>query len=609
MTIVRRAWVGDLEVTAYPYGLAFGADLGNAEVEAVTLESLLADGQIESLVRRLNRGMSVGVVVEGADLADVQANEAALVAECDHRQNTFTLDLGDDYAEPMVFETTLIDPQRVTGAGSDEADAANLHQWTLAITAQPFWRSATLVTDDAGTPPSSGTVVESCDSATGWSKWSTWSGGGGSGTTITTDTAIKVEGAASVRANAEYGNINSDGSYTWGSSDQRTGLSIATGSGGYLSVRIRTTVSDRTSDGLRQLWMSTAAGEVQITNFIASARAADGFVRYVWPVDASLTVTALRFYSYQTRAAGNGSITAQVWYDDIELSAAASSEHQIIKVHQVQGSARTTASLHIASPDPAVALGQVLAITVPTDEIPAGFQPDGRRWITQGTTTADSTALGGSYLTPNTTYDSGAGYPIFDVPVGMLTAGPYRMVALVKAVSSSLTFGIQAQLRMGSSNVGPTSAAETSPTGLTTGWQFVTVGTVYLPPLPVQNADSTTKVRLLFKGAAFADVYMIPAWEIGGSSVADFSIIDCGTGTAAAGGPSSNLWIKAPSLTDPQGAWLRGPSSDGTNAQSAWPDANKPGVHTFRPGSLTHFLTSTGAAGPTSTIEYYPRNL
>lgn len=618
MTIVRRAWVGDIEITDYPYALRFGADLGNAEGEAVTLESLLADGQIESLVRRLNRGMTIGVIVEGADLAEVQANEAALVVECDRNQNTFTLDLGDGFAEPMVFDTTLIEPERVTGEGSDAHDMAGLHLWALSIKAHPYWRTATTIIDDAGTPPSSsGTLLYNCESTTGWSKWSTNSGSGGSniGTAIAVDNVIYAEGAGSIRteSNASY-NRSGAGPWDFTSADKVEGLSLSTDTGGYLSIAIKTAFTAATSPPLQHLWMTTTAGgEAEVTNFVATTRDAEGFTRIVWPVASGLTVTGLRFEAYQlapgiAQPAGK----AYVWYDDVELLPAASVDHQIVKQLQVQGSARTTGSLRVSSPNTSVPLGYVLAATMPTGEIKPGFQIDGRRWVSQGTTTTDTTALGGSYLTPDaSTYSTAAGKPIFDVPVNMLTAGPYTMVALALAESASLTFGVQSQLRIGSTNVGPTSAAEVSVNGLTTGWQFVTVGTVYMPPVPMQGADElTSKVRLLFKGAKMADVYFIPAWQVGGRPVADFSIVDCGSGTVAPGGASSSLWIDSPSVAnDGLGAWWRGPTTDRTNVQSAWPDAKKTGVHTFRPGSLTAFLVSTGAAGPTLALEYPPRFL
>ena len=604
MTIVRRAWIGDLEVSDYPYGLRFGADLGNADADVVTLESLLADGQIESLVRRLNRGMSVGIVVQGADLAEVQANEAALVGECDRRQNTFTLDLGDGLAEPMVFETTVIDPQRVTGEGSEAQDMATLHLWTLAIRAQPFWRSQTKIIDDAGTPPSTGgTLLYNFESTTGWAP----TGSAPSGSEYVVDSAIFTEGAGSIRSRTQtYDNWTDGESHSRGA-DGVSGLSLSTDTGGYLSQCVR---FQWTKTIFNIYVTTTTGGRVKVAGPVATETDADGFVHYVWPVDAGLTITALDYEWAQTGPV-IGSLTTNphyIWYDDFELLPAATTDHQIVKQLDVKGSARTTGSLHIAAPTDSVSLDKVLVITAPADELPPGFTPDGERWVAQGTTTADTSSMSGHYYTPDaSTYSTAAGKPIFDVPVGLLTAGPYMMVALVKAESSTLTFGVQSQLRIGTTNVGPTSAAEVTPKGLTTGWQFVTVGTVYLPPLPMQNADTDAKVRLLFKGAKMADVYFIPAWEVGGRPVADYSIVDCGSGTVAAGGASSNLWIDSPSTDQPQGGWWRGPTSDRLNAQSAWPDAKKPGVHAFRPGSLTAFLVSSGAQGPTMALEYYRR--
>lgn len=611
MTIVRRAWIGDLEITDYPYGLEFGADLGSPEGEIVTFESLLADGQVESLLRRLNRGMTLPLVVCGQDLGEVLAHEAALVTECDRRMNTLTLDLGDGYAEPMVFETTVIDPKRITGAGSDEADMASMHRWSVEVKAQPFWRSTTKIIDDAGTPPSSGgTLFYNCESTTGWAS-SSGDPSVAANAEYVVDSAIFTEGAGSIRSRTQsYDNWTPGESHSLGY-DKISGLSLSTDTGGYLSICVRFQwtmtafqIFVTTASGGRQQVMGPVAAEVDVA----------GFVHYVWPVDAGLTVTALDFLWRQTGPV-IGSIATNphyVWYDDFELLPAATTDHQIVKTLDVKGSARTSGSLRVSAPSETVALGQVLAVTVPTDEIKPGFQPDGRRWVAQGTTTVDAAALHGSYFTPDTAaYSTAAGKPIFDLPVNMLTAGPYTMVALVKAESASLTFGVQARLRLGTSDVGPTSAAEVSPTGLTTGWQLMSVGTVYLPPLPMQGADdATSKVRLLFKGAKFSDVFFIPAWEVGGRPVADFSIVDCGTGTVGAGLASSSLWIDSPAIeNDGLGAWWRGPTTDRLNAQSAWPDAKKPGVHVFRPGSLTAFLVSTGAAGPTLALEYFDRYL
>lgn len=607
MSLVPRFVLGALDLTDYPFGVGFGSDLGNPENVSDVLASLLADGEIESLSRRSNRTMTIPILIDGTDLADLAAAEQLLIAECDKQRNTLSIDPGDDNGATTIFDTFAAQAVREY---DDDTELAGYRRWDLTIKALPFGRSTTGVVDAASTPPSSGgTLLYDCESITGWSRANP-SASPLSGGVFSVDSVLFSEGAGAVKANVPSwpgGYEDHSVGFEW---HQVTGLSLATSAGGYMSVDIRTDYADTfagAASGLYDLKMQVAGSWVTVPSFVAASRDELGFVTYVWPVAASLTVTGLTFGVVQYRA-GTGNYSApHIWFDNVELLPAATTDHQIIKQITVEGSARTSASLHVAAPSDAVALGQVLAITSPTLELPAGFQPDGRRWITQGGTTSDASALHGSYLTPNTTaYDATGTKPIFDVPANMLTAGAYTIVALVKAESSTLLAGVQAQLRVGSTNVGPTSAAEVSPTGLTTGWQFITVGTVYLPPLPMQSADDTTKVRLLFKGAKLADIFMIPAWQVGGRPVADFSIVDCGSSTVAAGGSSSNLWIDSPSTDQPQGGWWRGPTSDRANAQSAWPDAKKPGIHAFNPGSLTAFLVSTGAAGPTLTLEYFP---
>lgn len=586
---------GSLDLTAAPFAVEFGTDLGAPESVTQIMASLLADGEIESETRRSNRTIVLPILIDDSDLLALAEAEAALSVEADRERNTLTIDPGDGAAPVTVFDTFR---GRAAFNRDDDEEVAGFRRWTLTLRALPHGRSATKVVDSAGTPPSSGTVVNSCESTAGWATTSA------SPSEYVVDSTTFAEGSGSIRSKSQTNlYIDYDDSRTYYNYDKVSGLSVSTGAGGYLSFAVRGQFSNWQ---LLQVFMTSATGgRQQVSNYVAAKRDANGFVHYVFPVAAGLTVTAMEFASSQNQKP-IGSTNVYVWYDDFELMSAATTDHQIVKQHNVRGSARTTGSLHIAAPSDSVALGQVLAITTPTAELQPGFQPDGRRWVTQGTTTTDSTALWGSYFTPATSYSSAAGYPIFDVPVGMLTAGPYTMVALVKAESSPTVAGVQAQLRVGSTNVGPLSVAEVSLPNLTAGWQFVTLGTCYLPPLPVQSADVSTKVRLLFKGAKIADVYMVPAWQVGGRTVADFSIVDCGSGTVAAGGPSSNLWIDSPSVDQPQGGWWRGPTADRLNTQSAWPDAKKPGVHTFPPGLLTNFVISTGAAGPTSTLEYYP---
>lgn len=581
--------------------LADGATFGDPEPVEVAIGSLLLDGIITETQSQGNREASFLIRVKATDSQGLAEGIAALRRSVGKR-TTLEWTPPDGFGATTVFrvETSSL---HSPGGFDDLALKRNEQQVVLRLVCLPYAYSATSIIDDAGTPPSSGTVVLNCESTTGWAVGSTMT----YPAEYVVDTTIFAEGARSVRSRIQsYRNdVTPTQSNVW---DKVSGLNISTGTGGYLSVAFRV---EWTMQSYRLFMTSATGGRVEITSAVAVKRDANGFVHYAWPVAAGLTITALEFVIFQTgpTIASLTSTTApphHVWYDDVEFAASATTEHQIVKQHNVQGSARTTGSLHIASPTASVGLGQVLAITVPTDELPAGFQPDGRRWVTQGTPTTDATAPDGSYYTPSATaYDASAGKPIFDVPVGMLTAGPYRMVALLQTDTTSVS-GVQAQLRLNGANVGPVSVAETTPDNLILGWKFVVLGTCYLPPLPTQNADTSAKVRLLFKGAKVANVYMIPAWQVGGRPVADFSIVNCGTGAPAPGGSSSSLWIDSPSTDQPQGGWWRGPTPDRANAQSAWPDAKWPGVHAFNPGSLTAFVVSTGAQGPTSTLEYFP---
>lgn len=576
-----------------------GTRFGNpVPVEAV-VASFLRDGSIISKSGDENREMSILVQVRAPDGVALALGEKRLNLATG-RRTTLAWTPPDGLGPTTVFDVLTSSLERVEDDW-DLDEVRGVRTYSLRLVCLPFGRSVDLVVDDAGTPPSGGgTLLYNCESTAEWSGGYSPHGG-----LRVVDAVVFSEGAGSVKSRTQNYNNNTPGVSKSSGVDVVSGLSLSTGSGGYLAISHRFEW-DKT---FLNIYYSTAAGEVWVQSPIEMARDAQGFVRYVWPVDAGLTITGFRFQWAQSGPVISAvSVNPHyVWYDDFRLLPAATTDHQILKQLVVAGSARTTGSLRVSAPTDSVALGKVLAVTAPAAELPSGFMPDGRRWVSQGTTTTDSTALWGSYFTPHATaYDSGAGKPIFDVPVGMFTPGPYTIVALVKAEGSPTVAGVQAQLRYGSTDVGPVSAAEVSVPNLAGGWHFVPVGTVNLPPLPMQSADTTAKVRLLFKGAKLADVYMIPAWQVGGSPVAEFSIVDCGTGTVSASGASSNLWLDSPSVLQPRGGLWRGPASDRTNTRSAWPDAKKTGVHVFSPGTLTAFLVSLGAQGPTLELSYHP---
>lgn len=598
--------------------LADGASFGDPQPVEVVVASLIRYGAIVTTTGDENREPSFLIRVCGSDSQSLHEGVQALHMAT-RKRTTLVWTAPDGYLEPLAWDVETSHLLEADGFDDLALTLRNQQVFRLQLKALPYRRSLTAVVDDAGTPPSSGgDLLYNCESTTNWSAFDGTSG------TYSVDAVLFAEGAGSLKSEADPANVVDIPLVFSGSiklatiRDQFTSLTIDTDTGGYLKVAIRLEWSENVPvlgryTGVEAIYMQVDGAWEAVPSLTAVRYDDNGFVHYTWPVDASLTVTGLRFHTNQYKSIPAPGELPHVWYDDIELLPSATTDHQIIKQLTVQGSAPTPASLRVAAASESTALGHVLIATVPTDEIPSGFQPDGARWVTQGDTTVDASAIAGVYYTPDTDYSAATGTPdrpIFNIPVGMLTAKSYTMVGLVKAESSTATFGVQAQLNVDGTLVGPTSEAEYTADGLTTGWQFITAGTVELPPLPMQNADETTTVRLIFKGAKLADVYFIPAWEVNGWPVADFSIMDCGSGTVEPGGASSSAWLDSPSIAnDGLGDYSRGPTPDRANAQSAWPDLKVPGIHFFKPGGVTAFLVSTGAAGPTLTLEYFPRVL
>lgn len=582
---------------------------GNAQPVEVVLSSLLKDGSIVAWERDENREATVAIQIQGHDSQALALGHKRLSLAL-RKPTTLAYTPPDGFGATTVFKVLTSSLSRPEF--DDLAELRNQRTYLLRLVCEPYTRSETLTVDDAGTPPSSGgSVFLACESTSGWAGFGSTS----TAPAFTVDSTIFSQGTGSVKSlmtEWEPGRVYNTGNGTGGylspaqgrSRDEVTGLGVATGTGGYVSVRVRGESANTTT--LTRVWMSTTAGVwTLVPSFAALAIDAAGFVRYVWEVAAGLTVLGLRFEVEQRRQTDNVP-RPYTWYDGFELLPSATTDHQIVKMLDVGGSARAPGSLHIEAPNDAVALGSVLAITTAASAVRPGFQPDGRRWATQGTLSTDGTALDGSHYTPDlSTYSAASGKPIFDVPVAMLNPGPYTIVALVKPNTSTASFGVRSQLRLAGTTVGPTSEVEVATAGTADAWQFVTVGTVYLPPLPVQGPDSDATVRLLFKGDRMANIYMIPATQPGGLTVADYTVVDCGTGAVSAQGASSHLWIDSPSLEQPRGGIWRGPVTGRLNAKSAWPDVKKPGRHTFPPGPLLAFLISTGAQGPKLTLEYF----
>lgn len=589
--------------------LAEGTSWGEPQPVEVAVASLLRDGQLVESTGNGNREVTLRVTVHSTDPVGLAEGRARLDRATGKRTTLVWRD--SDYpATVFDVETSAV----VAPGGFDDLEyKRNELTVGLRLVCLPFTRSLEPVVDDAGTPPSdAGTLLSNLESTTGWAQYQSPFGVGGAiGTEYTVSGSVFFEGAGSLRAKPYY-------AYTeygyptvlFGWADQVTGWSYSTGTGGYLSIRLKGSHADLTVDSLI---MTTVENGAETVSPFAAERSADGWVRYVWPVDGSLTVTGLKFslfMQYPRASQSDNGTDIYAYYDDFRVVASATTDKQIVKQLTVEGSARTTGSLLVAAPDDAVALGEVMVVTAPTASIPAGYTPDARRWVAVGSSTADANAPHGSYYSPNGAY--GVGGAAFDVPASMFTPGPYVAVLAASRTAGEIEWRIRAGLTVAGTQVGEFSEVGQNIASYTADvYHLMPMGVLYLPPVPVLSPDSTVKVRFEFYGNGggamrIDDLYLIPAWAVGGRAVADYSIIDCGTGTVGVGEASSHLWLDSPSAAQPQGGYWRGPDASKQLAVSAWPDAVKPGPHVFEPGDLTAFVVSTAAQGPRVELTYFP---
>lgn len=589
MSLVPRFVYGALDLTEWPFAVEFGSDFGNPENVVDVVASMMADGEVLEVNRRTNRTLTIPILCDEADLQALAEAEALLIAEADKPRNTLSVDPGDGIGATTMFDTFRAQPRWIR---NDDEEQNGVRRIVLEIPALPHSHSVDPFTDDADTPASTGTIEDACEDATGWS-----SPAGAAAPVV--DSVLFAEGTGSVKCEAYQlsripaGSGSATAYFEACNRDTVSGLSIATGAGGYLSLLVRMdwpsgAGGDNRSEvtAIRQ----TTTGSPAPVAFAAVETVDQNFVRYVWPVAAGLTVTALEVSVTQRRSDQPSTPdTPFVRYDSITLAAAATTDQQIVKTFDVPGSARGPGSLYIASPSDSVALGKVLAITANEAAVPAGFRPDGRRWVVSGTATGTGAPIYGSYFAAGSN-------PIFDVPVSMLAHGPHTIVGLVKSGADPLNVTVTAQLRLGGTNVGAIETVSQSVENLSNVWRFVVLGTIYLPPMPMLNPDSDAFVRVEFSdGMNLDEFYMIP-------EVADFSLVDCGASTVSAAGSSSHLWIDSPDAEQPRGGWWRGPSPDRSNARSAWADVAKHGRHIYSPGRCVAWVTTTNAQGPRVTL-------
>lgn len=571
MTINLRVWVGELEVTNYPYLLEYGMDLGIAANVYTVLESLLADGEVVSSDRTSNReGFVLPVMIEAADLQELADAEAALIAECDKALNTVTIDPGDGFGPPSVFDTYRIQPRF---ARNDDEERAFLRRFSLEVPALPWARPIEPVTIGSEFVSTAVVIEDECEATTGWA-----AAFGATAFSVDSTAPNHVSGTGSVKAvmgyTTYYGNNNtSSDTFT------RTGLSIDASGGGYLTLAIK---AEWGSFDVSNAKITTSGGGTESVSALVGQALDNGFIQYSFAVPNASTVTGLEFYLSQGKDNPGPLSDPAIWVDAIGLADAATSNQQARSLY-IEGSMRTEASFAISAP---AGLGDVVLYSCPDRD--DGFNPALSGWQTAGTTTSDVAAVTGAYRTAGT----GA---TFKAPASMYRPGAYGVLARIDD-GGSIT--LSAQVELDGSLIGDVYTV-TSPLVSVTSYTVIRVGVLDLPPWAVDPASGAL-VKFVLSGTGKVDEIMVFPLED-----AALTWVSCGAGSPSAT-VASRLWLDEPSAAN-GGRPRRYVGNDVDRLDARYVRPTSSGRHILHPGRNFVYLLSSAAGGAAMATTYYPR--
>lgn len=409
-TQLTPTWqVGDVHLTEYPYSVDRdnAVEIGEPEMVVESLTSMLADGDIDRVVRHGNRVYVIPCYIEGPDLISVAEAEATLRRELKRQGLVLTHDPGDGFAPASAYEvlTAQMTPER-----SDTHETHLLRKWTLTLTCAPFARSVDPVEVSAFAAGSTTVSVDTCDVTTGWT--------GTRGGVPESPTTFWEAGAVSV---AEFASATGFPPETW--TLTRTGA-IDTSTTPYIKAEVKTL----STDGGQPLDVSVFVDGVPLPALEVSKLAdGSGYFRMVFDASAFGSIPSITFT--HTSAAGShkwqGLFVRQVSRTDVAPNITA---RQVTRLIDVGGTERTQGSLKVSSPDGETALGLTLVATWP--EMGVGFSPPLRRWRVSGNgATADSNTYSGAYepISPS--------FVAHDVSVSSLPEGTYQLLGLLRSTA------------------------------------------------------------------------------------------------------------------------------------------------------------------------------
>jgi hypothetical protein len=518
-----------------------------------------------------NREPVFRITIEGEDSEVLARGERALQLQCE-QPTTLTWTPPDGAGEPSVFDIMwshlepVFETDGLTGLGMEEA-VVGTRTYLVRMQALPYARaqSQVVVTSLPAGTTATETVVDSGSSTTGWAA--------GSGTLAVTSGA--VVNTTAVKTIHQY--LIRSGT-----------ISLATAR--YVAV---TWASSAT--GLKAVEVTLAGVDTKLPQ-VSRVAATGAFFTSFYRLPDGLASTTSLTVTFQPRGlVGTFSIDKVSTWTDLPTTGTA---RQKTTTLIPGGSVRTNGSIQVAHATSA--LGTVIVYSQKSD---GGYLPPLSRWFAAGTTpTTDVTRMSGSYASIATAKD-------YRVPVTALPRGRVELWAWVRSsVSTEFGFYWAVDTWINNVGIGIGTYARTPLTLPANTWKLVCFGESNVPNVDIGPAGY---VRVSVQRDALDSGVTVEVDEtyLFATDEGRLTIVDCGTGTPSAGGPSNRLWIDAPSPDQPQGAIWRGNADDRSDAWHAGHLAEpwSPDGHELDPAGANFFVATSNASDALTSAQCYPR--
>lgn len=563
--------------------IAEGTSKGAPVPIEVAVKSWLQDGSVVATQGFDNRTVTLRVKMRGPNLTAVSQAEAALHAELG-KPNTLTWTPASGPASVFVVVTSSMEHAPSTDEDLAEALAIPWRTFNMRLVCEAHVRSTGEVTVPAlAATGSTTTLVDNGSATTNWT---------GTHNGVSATVAV-VSGAVGVTTASVIGESTISLTRT---------ASITTSLTKYLQIDWKPTSGAYV---LNTRTIQVYGDGVLLPQITPNVSVTGGLIRTTVYV-AAASVAALRMDYFTRSLTGGGTNSNQpqartFHVDNInrtDVTPIIGTSRQQARAFALTGSARAQGSLQISHASNA--LGDVLAyVWDDPDEDATLYSPAMKQYYSVAGT-ADAATVFGTRIT----LAAGSTMPV-DVPAAAMPDGQYVIFARAAATAGSFTGALSASTKtmINATNLDTEVESAQATAAFTTAFAVYPVCKMILPSVAVRDR-STATVRLALWNRSASSIYLDEVWAFN-LSLGQLIWVQCGTGAAASGGPSRNLFIDPPTVDNPRPSILRGHATDGSDAFHAGVKAW--GRQEFVPDTANIFMVTTNTPDASASFRYFPR--